>query len=101
MHRAACRRRRFASHVVLAAVAVFATLATVTTAPASAVLVYERSKNPDYPPREIVAARNDGSAPRIIARGDGPQVSPSGHRVAYFASSDGEDLYVVGIRGRH
>src|SRR5438105_2362144 len=82
----------------------FVVLAAVTTEAASAVLVYEHSENlaSGYPMHEIVAARNDGTAQRVIARGYSPQISPSGHRVAYFAYAYGGDrLYVVGTHGRH
>lgn len=75
------------------------TLAT----PASAVLAFERSGDaPSYPRHShVFAARNDGSAPRRIAHGYRPQVSPDGRWVTYFVPRDGvDDLYSVGVHGR-
>lgn len=63
-----------------------------------AILVYQRPAPDDYHLGYIVAARNDGSDARVIGRGGGQQLSPNGHRVAYFK---GYDLYVVGNRGQH
>ena len=50
-----------------------------------------------------MASRPDGSDPRVVAHGFAPQVSPNGHYVAYFTpgGSEGDKLYVVGVRGLH
>lgn len=74
--------------------------------PASAVVVYQRSGDPQTYPynSRVFAASNDGTASRRIARGYWPQISHDGRRVAYFVASRSrgvDDLYTVGVRGRH
>ena len=67
---------------------------------ARAKLVYQRlDSHPgnDYP-HAILAARDDGSGTHRIATGYAPDISPSGHKVAYFK---GSSLYVIGVGGRH
>jgi Tol biopolymer transport system component len=76
-----------------------ATLAAsmLLTAPAQAVLVYER---PDA--RQVVAAQNDGSAPRVLFRGADPQVPPDGRTVTFLrASAHTSDLRLGDIDGTH
>ena len=65
---------------------------------ADAVLVYEAGPAKRH---TIVAARNDGSHARVVAHGTAPQVSPTGHLIAFFkVRRDGDRLYVVDNRGR-
>lgn len=63
--------------------------------PANAVLVYERSGTGN-----IVASRDDGSEPRVIASGTAPSVSPNGRRVAYIGTTANGDrnLRMVDMR---
>jgi dipeptidyl aminopeptidase/acylaminoacyl peptidase len=63
---------------------------------AAAVLVYQRPAS-----RAIVAARADGSRPRVIAHGLRPSVAPDGRHVGFFKTdrNDNDMLYVVGIGG--
>ncbi len=51
---------------------------------AGAALVYERPAS-----GEIVAAADDGSAARVVARGRLPAVSPDGRRIAYVSGGSG------------
>jgi Tol biopolymer transport system component len=60
-------------------------------APAQAALVYEREGE------QIVVAADDGSAPRVVATGTGPRVSPDGRWVAFRAGLG--TLSVVSTRG--
>ena len=63
---------------------------------ADAALVYEAGHH------AIVAARNDGAHPRVIAHGFSPQLSPGGRLVAYFTSGrNGDRLSVVRRDGHH
>jgi len=77
---------------------VVVTLLTLSSAGTSAArLVYQRYPHGSVP-GGIVVARNDGSGAHLIARGQSPYISPSGHKVAYFS---GTSLYVIGVGGRH
>ena len=66
--------------------------------PAAAVLVYQRPSS-----KQIVAARNDGSAPRVIAHGRTPVVAPNGEDVGFIKLVPGEEivLRLVDIEGEH
>jgi hypothetical protein len=77
--------------------ALAASLLVIAPAPASAVLVYAR-------PAEdaIVAARDNGSASRVIAHGQTPVVSPNGRKVAFITVAgpkNEQTLRVVSITG--
>jgi hypothetical protein len=64
-------------------------------APADAVLVYQRAGV-----REIVAARDDGSHPHVIAHGIDPIVSPNGRWVLFGTPRRADaDLKLVRIEG--
>jgi len=66
---------------------------------AQGVLVYDRVHAGH---REIVVAKDDGSARHVIAKGIFPVVSPDGRNVAFFAGRRGKrGLWVVRIDGRH
>jgi hypothetical protein len=70
-------------------------LALGFAAPAQAVLVYERDS-------DIVVAGDDGSDPRVVARGTLPVVAPNGRKVAYFGVRDRRPsgkLHLVATRG--
>ena len=70
-------------------------LVPCTASPARAVLVYQRSAT-----QEIVAARDNGSAPRVIAHGVTPTISPDGRTVAFVRRHGRyKDLRLVSIRG--
>ncbi len=62
-------------------------LALLAAAPAQAVLVFERPGT-----REIVAAADDGSAPRVVGHGHSPAVSPS-------ATTERSNLTRLAIQG--
>ncbi len=72
---------------------------------AQAVLVYERQRpSVSQIPRQgmIVVANDDGSNPRVIAKGTFPVVAPDGRHVAFFAGhSGGRGLWVVRVDGSH
>ncbi|MGC2374218.1 MAG: hypothetical protein WA484_10125 [Solirubrobacteraceae bacterium] len=72
---------------------------------AHATLVYMTGGFPTEPPRLpapewVWSAHNDGSAPRRLARGSAPRISPNGKLVAYDSFSDGKTrLAVVSTAG--
>jgi hypothetical protein len=80
-------------------------LALVVAAPAEAKLVYVRPTpvNPEFGDAgDIVVARDDGSASRVIAHGSHPVISPDGSHVAYFsrpADAHTDRLRIVPARG--
>jgi hypothetical protein len=62
---------------------------------ASAALVYSAPFPPPPEGSSVFVANDDGSAPRRMARGNTPQVSPDGRLVAYFVSTvEYDKLYV-------
>jgi hypothetical protein len=82
---------------MVGAVASAAVALTWAPPPASAVLVYERRDGKyDEARHDIVAARGDGSKPRVIAHGYAPSVSPDGKLVAYYVE---QRLHVKPIDG--
>jgi Tol biopolymer transport system component len=71
-------------------------IAVAAAAPASATLAYRRAGS-----SQIVVARNDGSAPRVIARGSFPVVSPDGRFLVFGTRrpSGAYDLWLIRTRG--
>lgn len=77
-------------------------------APANAVLVYQQPASGKVVPETdasgaIVAARNDGTLPRVIAHGTNPVVSPNGRWVGFFQpiSGGGDQFRLVSVSGGH
>jgi hypothetical protein len=86
-------RRRLRVRSSMGRASVFAVLVFLAAAaPARAVLVYERPAS-----RAIVAARDGGANPHVIARGAGPVVSPDARRVLFFKR--GGNLWLVNRDG--
>jgi len=80
-------------------------VALASACSAQAVLIYERERpSVSQIPRQgkIVVAKDDGSAPRVIAKGAFPVVAPDGRHVAFFAGDrGGQGLWVARIDGSH
>ncbi|HEV2999835.1 MAG TPA: hypothetical protein VGW75_03760 [Solirubrobacteraceae bacterium] len=81
--------------VTVSALTALAALAA-TAPPAAATLAFQRAAT-----GEIVVANDDGSSPRVIARGQFPVVSPDGRRVAFLAATSGVRgrIRVIGVHG--
>jgi hypothetical protein len=72
----------------------------LSAAPAGATLVYSTGgfvSAPNPGPQWVWSARDNGSAPRRLARGAAPSVSPSGRLVAYWALA-GTDIRLTVVR---
>ncbi len=74
---------------------------------ARATLVYVQpvgTETGPLPPHrgEILAAADDGSRPRALARGFAPVISPNGRMIAFLRyQGDRADLWTMGVGGRH
>jgi len=84
--------------VMAGMLAVFASCAMAPRADAT--LVYMTGGFPTEPPRLpapewVWSAHNDGSAPRRLARGSAPRISPDGKLVAYDSFSHGKTRLTV------
>jgi hypothetical protein len=80
--------------VLAAAIAVL-----LCPAEAGAVLVYQRGADETLHDAPIVVARNNGTHPRVVAHGFGPQISATGRRLTYLVLNGRDALYEVGVDG--